>query len=52
MRQYRENWLNKSVKYKSVTDVRKNGKKYVKKELEHEEITKRSKSKESEKIFY
>ena len=31
MRQDRENWVNKSVKYKSVTDIRKNWKKICEK---------------------
>ena len=51
LRQYRENWINKSVKYKSVTDVRKIGKKYGKK-IELEETTKRSLSKENAKTLY
>ena len=31
MRQDRENWVNKSVKYKSVTDIRKTWKKICEK---------------------
>ena len=42
----------KGVKYKSVTDVRKNWEKYVKRKIELEEMTKTSLSKENKKTVY
>ena len=47
-----EKWVNKNVKYKSVTDVRKNWKKNVKKIKRTWRKIKRSLSKENEKTLY